>query len=69
MSGSHPSARTVACPSCGKASAFTPDNKWRPFCSRRCRLTDLGAWASESYRVPAGHGEDPVADGADDPES
>jgi hypothetical protein len=26
-------------------------NRWRPFCSERCRLTDLGAWAAESYRV------------------
>ena len=28
------------------------ENRWRPFCSERCRLIDLGAWASESYRVP-----------------
>jgi len=28
-------------------------NRWRPFCSERCRLTDLGAWATESYRIPA----------------
>jgi len=31
---------------------FTPRNKWRPFCSERCRMIDLGQWASESYRVP-----------------
>lgn len=47
------SARTVPCPSCGKASLFAPSNPWRPFCSERCRLTDLGAWATESYRIPA----------------
>jgi endogenous inhibitor of DNA gyrase (YacG/DUF329 family) len=35
------------------AAAFTPDNKWRPFCSERCKMIDLGAWATESYRVPA----------------
>ena len=26
-------------------------NEWRPFCSKRCKLLDLGAWASEEYRV------------------
>jgi uncharacterized protein len=26
-------------------------NRWRPFCSERCRSVDLGAWASEQYRV------------------
>ncbi len=43
--------RTVACPRCGAPSPFTGENKWRPFCSERCRTIDLGAWASESYRV------------------
>jgi endogenous inhibitor of DNA gyrase (YacG/DUF329 family) len=32
---------------------FAPDNPWRPFCSERCRIIDLGNWASEAYRVPA----------------
>jgi len=31
---------------------FSPDNAWRPFCSERCRLIDLGNWAAENYRVP-----------------
>lgn len=44
--------RTVPCPSCGKPAAFAPSNPFRPFCSERCRVTDLGSWASESYRVP-----------------
>ncbi len=48
-----PGARTVACPACGAKTAFEPWNPWRPFCSERCRTTDLGAWASESYRIPA----------------
>jgi endogenous inhibitor of DNA gyrase (YacG/DUF329 family) len=46
------SVRTVACPRCGKKAAFNPDNKWRPFCSERCRTIDLGKWAAEDYRVP-----------------
>lgn len=43
----------VKCPNCGKAVEFRPDNPFRPFCSERCRQIDLGAWASESYRIPA----------------
>jgi len=44
--------RTVQCPRCGSPAAFGPENKWRPFCSERCKLIDLGLWASESYRIP-----------------
>jgi endogenous inhibitor of DNA gyrase (YacG/DUF329 family) len=51
--------KDVACPCCGKLTAFTPANKWRPFCSERCKMMDLGAWAAESYRVAS---EDPPAE-------
>jgi endogenous inhibitor of DNA gyrase (YacG/DUF329 family) len=44
--------RIVRCPSCGGESVYAPSNPWRPFCSERCRSIDLGAWASESFRVP-----------------
>jgi uncharacterized protein len=40
---------------------FSPDNKWRPFCSERCKMIDLGAWATESYRVPAEEQDEPPA--------
>ena len=50
--------RTVACPACGKPADFSAANRWRPFCCERCRMTDLGAWASESYRIPAKPGDD-----------
>jgi uncharacterized protein len=63
------SGRILACPSCGKATVFTPSNKWRPFCSERCRLTDLGAWASESYRIAAKPGADEGAGTPDDSET
>ena len=43
--------KTVPCPRCGGPSAYAPENKWRPFCSERCKIIDLGAWAAESYRV------------------
>jgi endogenous inhibitor of DNA gyrase (YacG/DUF329 family) len=32
--------------------AWSPENRYRPFCSERCKLIDLGAWATEKYRVP-----------------
>jgi hypothetical protein len=43
--------RQVPCPACRGPSLFSPRNPWRPFCSERCRNVDLGAWASEGYRV------------------
>ena len=43
----------VACPTCSVAVRWTADNRWRPFCSERCKLIDLGQWAAEKYRVPA----------------
>ena len=45
--------RKVPCPSCKGPSLFGPGNPWRPFCSQRCRSADLGAWASEKFRVAA----------------
>jgi endogenous inhibitor of DNA gyrase (YacG/DUF329 family) len=44
---------TVKCPTCGKAVAWTEAEKYRPFCSERCKLIDLGEWASGSYAIPA----------------
>ncbi|HNQ03195.1 MAG TPA: DNA gyrase inhibitor YacG [Thiobacillaceae bacterium] len=45
--------KSVACPTCGKDVVWGVDNPWRPFCSERCRLLDLGEWASGNYKVPA----------------
>jgi endogenous inhibitor of DNA gyrase (YacG/DUF329 family) len=42
---------TVACPNCGKAVEWSDSARWRPFCSERCRLIDLGEWISESHRI------------------
>ena len=43
----------VRCPSCGVMPTYRTDNPYRPFCSKGCQAIDLGAWASESYRVEA----------------
>ncbi|MCP9758909.1 DNA gyrase inhibitor YacG [Aquitalea sp. S1-19] len=44
--------KTVSCPTCGAPVPWTPESRYRPFCSERCKLIDLGQWADESYRVP-----------------
>ena len=43
----------VRCPSCGVMHPYRTDNPYRPFCGKGCQAIDLGAWASESYRVEA----------------
>lgn len=43
----------VDCPTCKNPVEWTDRNPYRPFCSDRCRLIDLGAWASEDYRIPS----------------
>jgi hypothetical protein len=61
-----PGARVVPCPACKAPTLFHPENRFRPFCSARCRGLDLGAWASESYRVasevPEPSSDAPAAD-------
>lgn len=52
-------ALQVPCPQCGKPTTLAADNGWRPFCSERCKLMDLGAWATGRYTLAAD--EDPPA--------
>lgn len=52
QSATGPKPRLVTCPQCGIAVAWDSGNKYRPFCSERCKMIDLGAWATESYRIP-----------------
>lgn len=63
MSAATPTAgpRTVPCPRCQAPSLFDPSNRFRPFCSNRCRTGDLGAWANEEFRVPV-KASDPLDD-------
>lgn len=44
---------TLKCPTCQKPIIWDPKNKFRPFCSERCKLIDLGAWADGSYSIPS----------------
>lgn len=55
MDASRSKLRKVNCPQCGSTIAWSPDNPHRPFCSERCKLIDLGQWATEGYRIPQEH--------------
>lgn len=49
----------VKCPHCGKAVAWTTESEFKPFCSERCGLIDLGDWLLEKHAIPgAGQLED-----------
>lgn len=43
--------RVVTCPACGRRVEWVAENRYRPFCSARCKGVDLGAWASDQYRI------------------
>jgi len=44
--------RIAACPHCGTSTRLDSRNPWRPFCSERCKLIDLGDWLSGRYSIP-----------------
>ncbi|PEH28644.1 DNA gyrase inhibitor YacG [Salmonella enterica] len=41
----------VNCPTCGKPVVWGEISPFRPFCSKRCQLIDLGEWADEENRI------------------
>ncbi|RAU19719.1 DNA gyrase inhibitor YacG [Nitrincola tibetensis] len=44
--------KQIKCPQCETPTLYDVSNPWRPFCSERCKLIDLGEWASEGYQIP-----------------
>jgi endogenous inhibitor of DNA gyrase (YacG/DUF329 family) len=42
----------VSCPTCARPVEWSDASPWRPFCSERCKLIDLGAWATEKHAIP-----------------
>jgi endogenous inhibitor of DNA gyrase (YacG/DUF329 family) len=56
----------VDCPTCSKKVEWTETNKYRPFCSERCKQIDLGAWAEEKYVIPAKSEQENIGQNADD---
>lgn len=43
--------RQVKCPTCNKPVAWTTEQAFRPFCSERCKLIDLGEWVMEEKKI------------------
>lgn len=41
----------VKCPTCDKPVEWSEQSQWKPFCSERCKLIDLGAWADGSHSI------------------
>jgi endogenous inhibitor of DNA gyrase (YacG/DUF329 family) len=58
-------ATIVDCPTCGAKVEWSEKNRYRPFCSERCKQIDLGAWAEEKYTIPVA----PKLDELDEDES
>jgi len=48
----------VRCPICKRESDSSPVNRFRPFCSERCQMVDLGTWAGEGYRIAGSRRDD-----------
>lgn len=57
----------IRCPTCHREEDVPDTFQWRPFCSRRCKIIDLGNWLDEVYSVSLPLGENAVA-GPDDEE-
>lgn len=43
--------KTIRCPECKKITEYSSANEYRPFCSKRCRLIDLGEWIEGKYKI------------------
>ncbi len=70
MSATFSGFKIMKCPTCGRPVDWK-DNPFRPFCSERCQLVDLGRWVEGEYRVPGEplpreHNEGAVVDEADE---
>ncbi|MDP3010550.1 MAG: DNA gyrase inhibitor YacG [Methylococcales bacterium] len=51
---------TVKCPTCQRSVPWTAEQLFKPFCSERCRMIDLGEWVMEEKRIA---GESLLPDG------
>ena len=57
------SAPKVRCPTCQRELSWDASSPWRPFCSERCKMVDLGAWFSEARSIPGEPAATLAADG------
>lgn len=56
-------ATVVECPTCKAPVEWGEQSPCRPFCSERCKLIDLGAWASEEHAIAGNELEDELFSG------
>jgi len=56
--------KQTTCPNCSNTTSLLTDNPWRPFCSERCSLIDLGDWLIGNNRIASEPAEffDPESD-------
>lgn len=52
----------MPCPRCGEPVTWNDLARWKPFCSERCKMIDLGAWFAEEHTI-AGEPVDPLSGG------
>lgn len=51
--------RRYACPICASHAPPRAENAFFPFCSRACKIVDLGKWLDGDYRIAG----EPIEDG------
>lgn len=56
----------VRCPNCERLVAWDSGSPWKPFCSERCKLIDLGAWFQEERAIPGNEAAEQIAAGDHD---
>ncbi|NRN27262.1 DNA gyrase inhibitor YacG [Photorhabdus heterorhabditis] len=59
---------TIECPICGKSVVWREISPYRPFCSKRCQLIDLGEWANEEKRISSQSEDSDSDDWSEQPE-
>ena len=42
----------LPCPTCKREIVWSEEFPWRPFCSERCKMVDLGAWLTNAHAIP-----------------
>lgn len=57
-------SKTAACPQCRQPASLDPANRFRPFCSERCKMLDLGDWFGGRYSIPVVEPDAVSEDGA-----
>ncbi|MGR8929121.1 MAG: DNA gyrase inhibitor YacG [Gammaproteobacteria bacterium] len=60
---------TVLCPTCKRPVPWVAEQAYKPFCSQRCKLIDLGDWATETHKIPGESVAPGLADGRFDTEN